>query len=70
METILTLYLLNGIALTVVRYKQIQLLRKWVNGELPYDILLACKKQKFLNVRKLNPAVSLAKNPGLSKKNN
>jgi hypothetical protein len=68
METLITLYLLNGVAITVIRYRQIQLLQQWVKGELPYNVLLACKKHKILNVRKLNPRITIGKYPGLFKK--
>lgn len=70
METVVTLYVLNGIAVTYIRYKQIQLLKKWIRGELPYPILIACKKHKVLNVRKLNPSVKIGKHPGFLKKDN
>ena len=68
METIVTLYVLNGIAITVFRYQQLKLLHKWRIGELSYDVLLACKQQKVLHVRKLNPTVKIGKYPGLFKK--
>jgi hypothetical protein len=68
METIVTLYILNGVALTVVRYQELKLLQKWRKGELAYAVLLACKKYNQLNVRKLNPTVKIGKHPGLFKK--
>lgn len=68
METILTLYVLNGVALSVLRYRQLHLLHQWVKGDLPYPVLLACKTNDVLHVRKLNPRVTIGKHPGLFKK--
>jgi len=68
METILVLYILNGLTITVLRMRQIELIRRWKEGALSYEILLACKKRSLLDVRKLNPAVTLAKKPTLYKK--
>lgn len=68
METILVLYILNGLTITVLRMRQIELIRRWKEGTLSYEILLACKKKRLLDVRKLNPEVKLAKEPTLFKK--
>lgn len=68
METILILHILNGVAITMIKMRQIELLQRWKEGTLSYEILLACKKRHILDVRKLNRSVQLGKHPGLFKK--
>ncbi len=68
MEVIVTLHIVNTVALTIVRYQELKLVQKWKRGELSYDVLLACKRQKILSVRKLNPSVKMGRHPGLFKK--
>lgn len=68
METILILHIVNGIAITLIKMRQIELIRLWKEGTLSYEVLIACKKRGLLDVRKLNPAVKLGKYPTLFKK--
>ncbi len=68
METILILHIINGLAYTVIRMREIEILRRWKEGTLPYEVLLACKKHKFIHVRKLNPHVKMGRHPGFWKK--
>ena len=68
METILILHIVNGIAIILIKMRQIELVRRWKEGTLSYEVLLACKKRHILDVRKLNAAVKLGKHPTLFKK--
>lgn len=68
METVLVLHILNGLALTVIKMREMDLLCRWKEGRLPYEVLMACKKHKFIHVRKLNPNVKMGNHPGLFKK--
>jgi hypothetical protein len=70
METILVLHIINGLALTVIRMQELEVLRRWKEGSLPYEVLLECKKRKLIHVRKLNPTVKMGKHPGFWKKDN
>ena len=68
METIVVLHILNGIAYTLVRMRELEILERWKQGSLPYEVLLACKNHKLIHVRKLNPGVKMGKHPGFWKK--
>ncbi len=68
METILVLQIVNGVVLTLLKMREIEIMQRWREGSLPYDVLLACKKHKYLHVRKLNPHVKIGKHPGFWKK--
>jgi hypothetical protein len=68
MEPILVLYILNGVAWTVIRMRHIEIVRRWKEGSLPFEVLMACKKHKLIGVRKLNPNITVGKHPGLFKK--
>ena len=68
METVLILQLVNGVLITLLKMREIEMMNKWREGSLSYDVLIACKKYKYLHVRKLNPHVKMGKYPGIVKK--
>ncbi len=70
METIIVLQIVHGIALTIYKLREIELIQKWKEGSLPFDLLLACKKHKLIGVRRLNPKINIGKHPGFLKKDN
>ena len=70
METIIVLQIVQGIALTIYKLREIEILQRWKEGSLPFDLLLACKKHKLIGVYKLNPKIKIGKHPGFLKKDN
>lgn len=68
METVFILQIVNGLLITVIKMREIEILKRWREGNLSYEVLLACKKHKVISVKKLNPNVSIGKHPGLFKK--